>query len=313
MDRKNYIRNRETAAGSTSRLGPATSTIEYLFDAWGEISIRLQSALSESNLFLFLDYDGTIVPIANTPKDALLSSERKQFLHNLSQYPEIQSHSLRSVQVWIVSGRSLDDISRLVGLEGIGYVGNHGLEIQCPNQPVKEFYSPEHKETILKIQELLNTHFAKYKGIFLENKGPILAIHYRLAKPGIEREILKFIESLKEGWHGQTRLSMSRGKKVIEIRTAPNKTKGTALEWIKKNVKAVGVAPYLIRGKPAPTCRIYLGDDKTDEDAFKVLGARDIGVFIGKPLPQTAAAYYLLNVDEVWNFLNRIYELLRKR
>ena len=162
MDGKNHIGNCETTL--------KTPSVERLFDTWTKVSNQLQRC---SNLFLFLDYDGTLVPIADTPKDALLSQERKQFLHKLSQYPEIQ--------LWIITGRSIDDIRRLVGIDEIGYVGNHGVEIKCPDQPVKEFYTPDHEETILQIQELLNAHFIKYNGVFLENKGPILAIHYRLS------------------------------------------------------------------------------------------------------------------------------------
>jgi trehalose-phosphatase len=191
----------------------------------------------------------------------------------------------------------------LAGIDGIGYAGNHGLEIQCPNQPVKVFYTSENKETILKVQELLNDHLVQYEGLLFENKGPILAIHYRLAKAGIEQEILRRIESIKDAV--QKPFEVAHGKKVIEIRTVPAKTKGTALKWIKENVKD---------GKK--TCRVYLGDDKTDEDALKVLGTDDIGIFIGKPPPradQTAAKYYLLTVDEVWDFLLRIYELFCKR
>ena len=245
-----------------------------------------------TTLYLFLDYDGTLVPITDTPKDALLSQERKQFLHKLSQYPEIQ--------LWIISGRSIDDIRRLVGIDEIGYVGNHGLEIQYPNQPVKEFYTSDHKETILKIKELLSAHFVRHKGVLLENKGPILAIHYRLAKTGIEREILRFIESIKDVV--QRPFNAGYGKKVLEIRTVPHKTKGTALRWIKKNVK-FGKNP----------CRVYLGDDETDEDAFSVLDTNDIGIFIGKLSHQTAAKYYLLDVAEVWEFLLRVYKLLGKK
>ncbi len=282
MDRKNYIGNREITK----------NTLKYLFDAWMEISNQLSTSGGCTTLYLFLDYDGTLVPIANTPKDALLSQEQKQFLHKLSQYPEIQ--------LWIISGRSIDDIRRLVGIDGIGYVGNHGFEIQCPDHPVKEFYTPDHKEAILKIQELLNAHFIKYNGVFLENKGPILAIHYRLAKTGIEREILRFIESIKD--IVQRPFNVGYGKKVIEIRTVHNKSKGTALKWIKK---------HAIIGKNV--CSGYLGDDETDEDAFRVLGTKDIGIFIGKPLRQTSAKYYLLNVDEVWDFLFRLYRLLHKR
>ncbi len=279
MDRKNYIRNREITK----------NTLKYLFDAWMEISNQLRRC---STLYLFLDYDGTLVPIADTPEDALLSQERKQFLHKLSQYPEIQ--------LWIISGRSIDDIRRLVGIDEIGYVGNHGLEIQHPNQPVKEFYTSDHKETILKIKELLSAHFVRHKGVLFENKGPILAIHYRLAKTGIEREILRFIESIKDV--AQRPFNVGYGKKVIEIRTVPHKTKGTALRWIKKNVK-FGKNP----------CWVYLGDDETDEDAFSVLDTNDIGIFIGNLSHQTAAKYYLLDVAEVWEFLLRVYRLLGKK
>lgn len=284
MDGKNYIGNLETTLN--------TPIPRHLFDAWTDISNQLSASGGCSNLFLFLDYDGSLVPIVNTPKEALLPPEQKQFLYKLSQCPEIQ--------LWIITGRPIDDIRQLVGLDGIGYAGNHGLEIQCPNQPVKEFYASAHKETILKIQELLNAHFAKHKGVLFENKGPILAIHYRLTEDGTEQEILRFIESIKDVV--QRPFNVGYGKKVIEIRTVPHKTKGTALEWIKENVK-FGKNP----------CRVYLGDDVTDEDAFKVLNTDDIGVFIGKPLRQTAAKYYLLTVDEVWDFLLRIYELYRKK
>ncbi|MGR3311431.1 MAG: trehalose-phosphatase [Candidatus Brocadiales bacterium] len=281
MDGKNRIRNRKTTLN--------TLTVIHLFDAWKGISNQLQQC---SNLFLFLDYDGSLVPIVDTPKEALLPPEQKQLLYKLSKYPEIQ--------LWIITGRLIDDICQLVGIDGIGYAGNHGLEIQYPHQPVKRFYTSVHKETILKIQGLLNAQFAQCNGILFENKGPTLAIHYRLAKAGIEQEILRFIESIKAAVPEP--FNVGYGKKVIEIRTISDRSKGTALKGITENFQ-----------EAKNTCSIYLGDDETDEDALKVLNTNDIGIFIGKPSRQTAARYYLLTVNEVWDFLFRIYELFCRR
>jgi trehalose-phosphatase len=79
-------------------------------------------------ILLFLDYDGTLTPIAARPEMAVLSSPVREILKQISQ------HSL--FKLAIITGRSLSDIRVLVGLENITYVGNHGLEIEWPPCPV---------------------------------------------------------------------------------------------------------------------------------------------------------------------------------
>ena len=95
--------------------------MKHLFGDWTNISKRIQEA---QNLFLFLDYDGTLTPIVSTPDLALCPSEVKATLVKLRDLPK--------VSLAIISGRSLEDIREKVGIPGIIYVGNHGLEIENP-------------------------------------------------------------------------------------------------------------------------------------------------------------------------------------
>jgi len=81
--------------------------------------------------FLFLDYDGTLVPITDTPQKARMPSELKSLLTELSQIP--------GCKVAIISGRPLEDIKNIVGIQEIIYVGNHGFEIEGPKIKYKKY------------------------------------------------------------------------------------------------------------------------------------------------------------------------------
>src|SRR3989304_7268611 len=94
--------------------------MEYLFSHWD----RLKDRLTDKFVFLFLDYDGTLTPIVETPSKAVISKEREDLLNKLSTNPRCG--------VAIISGRSISDIKALVGLKNIIYAGNHGLEIEGP-------------------------------------------------------------------------------------------------------------------------------------------------------------------------------------
>jgi len=93
--------------------------MKHLFEDWEIIQARIQRA---QNIFLFLDYDGTLTPIASRPELALYSYKVKKLFKKLRDLPR--------VYLAIISGRSLEDLRRKVGVSGIIYVGNHGLEIE---------------------------------------------------------------------------------------------------------------------------------------------------------------------------------------
>ena len=104
--------------------------VDHLFEDWEPIQARIQKAQS---LFLFLDYDGTLTPIVSLPELALCPFEVKRYLEELRDLP--------SVNVAIISGRSLENLREKVGVSGIIYVGNHGLEIESPNGRHKKILS----------------------------------------------------------------------------------------------------------------------------------------------------------------------------
>lgn len=76
-------------------------------------------------LALLLDYDGTLAPIAPHPDLATLPPETKNVLQRLSNHSD--------VYIAVISGRNVDNVKAMVGIEGITYAGNHGLEIEHPD------------------------------------------------------------------------------------------------------------------------------------------------------------------------------------
>ena len=142
--------------------------MKHLFEDWENIQSRIQQA---ENLFLFLDYDGTLTPIVSRPELALCPSEVKRHLERLRDLP--------GVYLAIISGRSLEDVWGKVGVSGITYVGNHGLEIEKPVGRHKKILSPVRKRELKRITQDLQNSLKEIPGILFEEKGPILSVHYR--------------------------------------------------------------------------------------------------------------------------------------
>ncbi len=148
--------------------GVKEGVVNHLFKEWESIRAKIQQA---QILFLFLDYDGTLTPIVSRPELALCPQEVKALLEELRDSP--------NVLLAIISGRSLEDIREKVGIPGIIYVGSHGLDIQNPAGVHKKKLSPPREKELRKIIQTLEKSFGKIPGILFEDKGPILAIHYR--------------------------------------------------------------------------------------------------------------------------------------
>ena len=110
--------------------------MKYLFSDWE----KLKNTLSDKSLLFLLDYDGTLTPIRESASLADLSKENKDLLNKLSKKP--------NCSVAIISGRSLEDIKNTVGVKGIIYAGNHGLEIEGPKIKFKSQLSPRLKAVI---------------------------------------------------------------------------------------------------------------------------------------------------------------------
>jgi trehalose 6-phosphate phosphatase len=237
-----------------------------------------------SRILLFLDYDGTLVPIKKAPELAVLHPLRRQFLKRLGE----------EVFMFIVSGRSLGEIRRLVAIKGIAYIGNHGLEISCGKKvwvhPEAKKIKPILRNSLNRIQEMTRD----LPGVLIENKGLTGSIHYRRL-PAAFWKPLKTIIQAEVGSRGRA-LKITKGKRVFEFR--PN------LDWN----KGKGIIELLNRLDldERPLC-IYIGDDRTDEDAFRTLAKDDVTIRVGRR-KDSRARYRLADVNHVWRFLKDLFE-----
>ena len=265
--------------------------MEYLFQSWESFSSDIRAA---SHVVLLSDYDGTLTPIVSRPDEAVLSTEVREKLCALAKKP--------AFSVGIISGRSLSEIKAMVGIEGIYYAGNHGLEIDGPGL---KFINPAAKAAQATIKDLGQQFSAKLgniEGVIVEDKGLSLSIHYRLVKKdevNIVAEIFHQITSprLRDG-----KIKVTSGKKVWEVRPPIDWHKGKAVEAIIKEMKAVIKYERLLT--------IYLGDDTTDEDAFKVIHRpQGWSIFVGAENPSSNADYFLNSPSEVETFLSRLLGL----
>jgi len=220
---------------------------------------------------LFLDYDGTLTPIAPRPERASLSDAEKQVLEQAARAPNLD--------VVIVSGRSLADLRATVGVAGLTYVGNHGFEIEGPGLN----FSPEGTEAYRGHL----THAADQlerlgvDGAWVERKGVTVAYHYREVaedrRAGCERRAKAILR--------RNGLRVLAGVQVIEGRPPVDWHKGSAVLHVLRQRHGADW--------PSRVRALYLGDDVTDEDAFRTLRGigRSICVAPGVQPASTLADY----------------------
>lgn len=262
--------------------------MEYFFDKWW----RLKEKMADKIIYLFLDYDGTLTPIVDSPQKALISKKTRKLLRTLSTNPRCK--------IAIISGRQLRDIKKKIGLKNIVYVGNHGLEIEGPRIRFSPALSSTYRKTLEQIKNGLTDKLPAFKGAFIEEKGLSLSLHFRLVKKGLVPQLKTAFHEVVIAHLVKERIRIKSGKMVLEVRPALNWDKGKVVLWL--------LARQEFASKKNSVLPIYIGDDLTDEDAFRALGNRGITIFVGNP-KLSAAKYYLSDTQEVKEMLGRILAL----
>lgn len=230
---------------------------------------------------VFLDYDGTLTPIVARPELALLDAAVRRTLAALAEH----------CPVAIVSGRDRADVQRLVALDTLIYAGSHGFDIRGPGLQSEHgaAFLPDLDDAEVELRRSL----AHLQGVLLERKTYALAAHVRGLPPGATRAVETAVDDVLSR---HTRLRKGTGKMVFELLPRLDWHKGKAVVHILETLQL----------PDANVLPIYIGDDRTDEDAFAALARRGVGILVSESPRQTAAYYTLCDPDEVHRFLQRL-------
>lgn len=255
---------------------------------------------------VFLDYDGTLSPIVDDPDRAIMSDPMRSTVRDVGKiFPTA-----------IISGRSRDKVYELVGLTELYYAGSHGMDIMGPvnhtepnghpnctkstDQPGKEvnLFQPA-SEFLPMIDEVFRTLVENTRGIKgakVENHKFCASVHYRNVD---EKNWPTIAQSVHDILKDYPRLRLTHGRKVLEVRPVIDWDKGKAVEFLLESLGLKNSEDVLA---------IYIGDDKTDEDAFKMLRERNqgYGILVSSVPKETNAFYSLRDPLEVKKFLKSL-------
>ena len=265
--------------------------MKHLFKVWSTFEVDCRAA---SHILLLADYDGTISPIVGRPEDAVLPAPVKSVLSALAQ------KSFFSVGV--ISGRLLAEVKSIVAINGIYYAGNHGLEIEGPGLSYVNPAAGSVREIIKDLAGKLSTELVGVQGVIIQDKNFSLSVHYRLAQKDKEKLVADTVHRLVGPLVDRGKIVLYPMKKLWEVRPPVDWDKGKAVEVIARQIKSTLKKEQLLT--------IYLGDDTTDEDAFRVV-RRPAGwsIYVGEENRSSAAEYYLASPKEVAEFLTRLNEM----
>mmetsp|Transcript_29655 Transcript_29655/g.65637 ORF Transcript_29655/g.65637 Transcript_29655/m.65637 type:complete len:452 (-) Transcript_29655:763-2118(-) len=250
------------------------------------------ASLKGKRLAVFLDYDGTLTPIVANPDDAILSPQMRDVVRKIAQH----------FPTAIISGRGREKVEGFVQLRELYYAGSHGMDIAGPTdinggsadstfQPAVHF-KPIIDEVYLELCERLKP----IPGASVEHNTFCVSAHFRNCPGETWQQVVDTVEAVIAK---RTDLRITRGRKVVEIRPKVNWHKGTALNHL---LKVLG-----LKSQP-DVVAIYIGDDHTDEDAFKALreGHQGFGILVSTKIKDTAACYTVRDPTEVMLFLQRL-------
>jgi alpha,alpha-trehalase len=230
-------------------------------------------------LAVFLDYDGTLTRIVSHPEDASLSDSMRETLREL----------VARAPVAILSGRDLGDVRKRVEIDDIVYAGSHGFDIAGPRGLRRELGAEFLPELDLAEKEL-REGLDGIPGARVERKRFSIAAHYRNVNENDASRVALAVDTVAAR-HAELR--KIDGKKVYELLPDIDWDKGKAVLWLLETLD-LKVLP------------IFIGDDRTDEDAFRALEKRGVGILISEQPQVTAASYRLNNPEEVERFLREL-------
>lgn len=254
---------------------------ENALRAWDEIKKRI----GDREVALFLDFDGTLSDIVSDPTTARPRDSIVPLLKCCS----------KSLKVAIISGRDRMDLKHRIDEDNIFYAGCHGFTISGPGG---FHYEVERANEVLPelnlAGELVNALIKDFEGSMVETKKYFIAVHYRRVNPEKIPEIKERVRAIASRF---SKLELREGKMVIEL--SPH------LEWGKGH--AIGKLCDVLEIKSQLNVPIYLGDDLTDEDAFRRLKGGGISIKVGpEKIYDSIADYWLKDPSEVEEFLKVI-------
>jgi trehalose 6-phosphate synthase/phosphatase len=246
----------------------------------GDLASAFRRARSR---LLFLDYDGTLVPFANTPREATPPAALLSLLSRLAGLPDTATT--------LVSGRPRGDLESWFGKTGLWLAAEHGAMIRRPSSTDWELTRPiipvDWKSRVMPVLE----HFVdRTPGSFVEEKDYALVFHYRMSDPVFGEWLANELCANLEELLAETELRAIRGQKSVEVR----------LVWANKGEMVARVEAAV----PAVDFRLAVGDDSTDEDLFERLPADAWTVHVGEGTSH--ARFCLSGPREVVDMLDQL-------
>lgn len=267
--------------------GFSVKTLKTLAKVWDR-EAEIRQRLSGREIIVFLDYDGTLTPIVEDYRKAYLSDEMRETVRELAT----------RCRVGVISGRDLHDLRELVGLERVLYAGSHGFDIELPGE-LRETLEKGKKflPDLDAAEERLKGGLSDIEGCAIERKRFAIAVHYRRVAADEVARVEKIVDDVIDD---RRRLRKGHGKKVFQVQPRLSWNKGRAVEWLLERLD-------LNREDTLP---LYVGDDLTDEDAFRSLAGNGISIAVGEEERPTSAQYALATTDEVGRFLRLMIKLI---
>lgn len=268
---------------------------------------KVMNIAREKKIVVFLDYDGTLSQIVDDPDKAYMSDAMRAAVREVASY----------FPTAIISGRSRNKVYEFVKLKNIYYAGSHGMDISTSlgsskyqdkkhqtkgvdekgNEVVLYHPAEEFLPTIQEIIKILKDNIRVINGSTIEDNTFCVTVHYRRVKNEEDVEVLKeIVESIMKDYPD---FLISGGKEIMEIRPNVNWNKGDALMYF---LDTLGYDTF------DDVLPIYIGDDRTDEDAFKIV--RKIGggfpIVVSSIAKETYASYSLRDPADVMTFLTHL-------
>jgi trehalose 6-phosphate phosphatase len=253
----------------------------HLLDHWQSVSPIIQQA---EGIWLGTDYDGTLAPISDDPAEDTMPHASRKLLHDLLKLP--------AVRVAVISGRDIPNLRERVGVPFLAYAGNHGLEMEWCDQREEHPESDRFRGVVQRLTSQLAQETGDKPGLFMQDKGLSMTAHFKRAP-----EWKDWLKSLIEKHLLPEDDFKIRGSLTAwDVRPYTTWNKGSALRHLRHQLCTL------------PRLSFFLGDDRSDEDAFAVLEEQDFGVLVGEPR-ETRAKYWLKDYHEVAELFRRIIEV----